>query len=388
MTPIRIPFPMQGLNEDTALTDQPSMSSPDLQNVRAYDPETGRARGGQRPGLSKYLSTQVNGSRGVQCLGRAYASVSEAMLMAVSDRTNDVIYVASHMTTPQGVRITKSSATGTVWDIEVTGVTSSASTFSGVSGMCVSGSTLYVWFDSVDAISESAVYRFNTSDGSAVSSNPWINETDDSIPAGASGIQYHYDTTTRETRVKSCMVALNSRLFLLGKSGNNIVLNSRTLSSGATDTSVTVLTATGSVTAPLRLISTAGLTTGTDQIVALAHESHSSFTPETQPTAGSYTEALSQNWNATPVSGNSADAIRDIAWHPRTSLLQTDGSIVACGKSLGSGNQEMAALSSVNGSISFSYGTIGWAEIETFENHATLTDNGGGAFYSETVTVY
>lgn len=41
-------------------------TTPIGQNVRAYEPGTARARGGQRPGLKKYITTQVNGTALIQ----------------------------------------------------------------------------------------------------------------------------------------------------------------------------------------------------------------------------------------------------------------------------------------------------------------------------------
>lgn len=61
---IELPFPVRGLDENTAYSEQPPETSPSLQNVRAYDADTGRRRGGQRPGLSKWNSNIV-GSSGV-----------------------------------------------------------------------------------------------------------------------------------------------------------------------------------------------------------------------------------------------------------------------------------------------------------------------------------
>ena len=60
--PIDLRFPIKGLDEHWGHNAQPEGTSVDLQNVRAYDPLTGRARGAQRAGQSKYLSAQVPGS--------------------------------------------------------------------------------------------------------------------------------------------------------------------------------------------------------------------------------------------------------------------------------------------------------------------------------------
>ncbi len=69
ITPLEINFPLKGVSENVSFTDQPPMTSRDAQNVVAVDPITGRARGAQRAGFSKYVSTQPNGSNNVVDLG-------------------------------------------------------------------------------------------------------------------------------------------------------------------------------------------------------------------------------------------------------------------------------------------------------------------------------
>jgi hypothetical protein len=55
-------FPVKGLDLSQAFSLQPPGTTPLGVNVRAYDPLTARRRGGQRPGLSKYVAAQVPGS--------------------------------------------------------------------------------------------------------------------------------------------------------------------------------------------------------------------------------------------------------------------------------------------------------------------------------------
>jgi hypothetical protein len=59
-------FPLKGLDLSQAFGLQPPDTTPVATNVRAYEPGTLRARGGQRPGLSKYITAQVNGSHLIQ----------------------------------------------------------------------------------------------------------------------------------------------------------------------------------------------------------------------------------------------------------------------------------------------------------------------------------
>jgi hypothetical protein len=58
-------FPIQGLNEGLPAEKQPPATSPVLLNVRSFDVEEERIRGGQRPGLVKAYATQVGDNRPV-----------------------------------------------------------------------------------------------------------------------------------------------------------------------------------------------------------------------------------------------------------------------------------------------------------------------------------
>lgn len=57
-----IPWPRRGIDENWSFSDQPALTAYDAQNVRTKDPKTGRLRGGQRAGHSKYTSTQIQAS--------------------------------------------------------------------------------------------------------------------------------------------------------------------------------------------------------------------------------------------------------------------------------------------------------------------------------------
>jgi uncharacterized membrane protein len=58
---VRVPirFPLGGLSDDKAYSAQEPGTTPDAVNVRAMEPSTGRERGGQRAGMTKYLSAVV-----------------------------------------------------------------------------------------------------------------------------------------------------------------------------------------------------------------------------------------------------------------------------------------------------------------------------------------
>lgn len=68
-------FPLAGISEHGAYTYQEEGTCVDARNVRSYDPQTGRLRGGQRAGHTRYVSSQVNGSNPVQHLTHVPSSV-------------------------------------------------------------------------------------------------------------------------------------------------------------------------------------------------------------------------------------------------------------------------------------------------------------------------
>ena len=65
---LAVGFPFKGLDENTAKNAQPPGTTLTCQNMRPYDPQTGRARGAQRAGLAKYCSAQMVAAARVQDL--------------------------------------------------------------------------------------------------------------------------------------------------------------------------------------------------------------------------------------------------------------------------------------------------------------------------------
>ena len=66
---MELPFPSAGLHEGMAAEKQPPTTSPQLKNVRPYDVEDERSRGGQRPGFVKAYDTQIGGEYPVLAIG-------------------------------------------------------------------------------------------------------------------------------------------------------------------------------------------------------------------------------------------------------------------------------------------------------------------------------
>ncbi len=58
---MNLSFPIGGIDKGRATSEQPVLTSPDLNNVRPYDTKDNRIRGGQRPGLDKRYAQQIGG---------------------------------------------------------------------------------------------------------------------------------------------------------------------------------------------------------------------------------------------------------------------------------------------------------------------------------------
>jgi hypothetical protein len=63
---IDMPFPLKGIDLSKGYGMQQPGTTVIGQNVRAYEPTSARARGGQRNGIQKYIQGQINGSASVQ----------------------------------------------------------------------------------------------------------------------------------------------------------------------------------------------------------------------------------------------------------------------------------------------------------------------------------
>lgn len=59
---MEIPFPINGLDTGKAYEKQPTLTTPACRNVRPFDTDEDRIRGGQRPSIIKAFSTQVGGA--------------------------------------------------------------------------------------------------------------------------------------------------------------------------------------------------------------------------------------------------------------------------------------------------------------------------------------
>ena len=86
LTRFDMPWPVKGLVESTGYETQPKGTTVDCQNVRAYDPGTGRSRGGQRAGLTKYSSARTADGK-VQDISQVVARDTPGSQAEVGART-------------------------------------------------------------------------------------------------------------------------------------------------------------------------------------------------------------------------------------------------------------------------------------------------------------
>lgn len=93
-TKFDMPFPQGGLVETFAFENQPRGTTVDCQNVRAYDPSTGRMRGGQRAGTAKYNSSRIADDQ-VQEIGHVVARDTPSSQAEVGARTVTAYAVTS-----------------------------------------------------------------------------------------------------------------------------------------------------------------------------------------------------------------------------------------------------------------------------------------------------
>lgn len=106
---VNVSWPARGLDENFGYETQQRGTTVDAQNVRTYDPSTGRARGAQRAGLSKYLSAQQSNAIVQELIHATTASTAGDATSSVAVRTitsaaviggNVVTFDSSSFSTP------------------------------------------------------------------------------------------------------------------------------------------------------------------------------------------------------------------------------------------------------------------------------------------------
>lgn len=105
-------FPMKGIHVVGMKNEQPEGTCYDALNVRPYDTIEGRARGGSRPGLTKYCSNTAGAFR-VQDLNYVTAISTSLVATSLSRRTITPVMVADGVIkTFSATTVTNASATG------------------------------------------------------------------------------------------------------------------------------------------------------------------------------------------------------------------------------------------------------------------------------------
>lgn len=78
-------FPKSGIDTSLEFDMQRNLSTREAENVRLYEPGTGRARGGARAGLGRYIDSTVNGAHLVQHLAVIVDPTVEGLLADLDD---------------------------------------------------------------------------------------------------------------------------------------------------------------------------------------------------------------------------------------------------------------------------------------------------------------
>ena len=199
-------FPFRGLSEYEGLTDQQGETSPDLQNVVAVDPISGRRRGAQRPGIAKFVSPLINGMSSIQDInhitgpnfdratgegqligadpsGASWTLIDNAgsgnpgggagvYQMSCWDNDGNVYIAARPNSTDMTVTVKKFNLSQVQqWTVTITHG-SSSSAIQPVAGMAVIGSRLFILFDGASAYND-AIYRYYTSTGANIDGGAW-----------------------------------------------------------------------------------------------------------------------------------------------------------------------------------------------------------------------
>jgi hypothetical protein len=87
--PVDLPFPPKGVDLSSEYELQPEGTCAVGQNVRLFEPTLSRARGGSRPGLSRFIPARVNGDLPVQHLNFVISNSADALLTVYDSQGGD-----------------------------------------------------------------------------------------------------------------------------------------------------------------------------------------------------------------------------------------------------------------------------------------------------------
>lgn len=83
-------FPTKGLEVTSEFSSQPQQTTSQANNVRGFEPTTGRERGGQRPGVSRYLPQLATAGK-IQHLNFIVDPQADALIADIDDLSPDFI---------------------------------------------------------------------------------------------------------------------------------------------------------------------------------------------------------------------------------------------------------------------------------------------------------
>lgn len=281
---VSLPFPVKGLDEGLAFDAQKPLTTPGIMNMIAGDPVTGRVRGAQRPGLTKFVDDTIDSSASIQeichtigpfftdsegqgqlvysaATGAAWGTLSDAgvelgdggdasavYLMSCWDSSGN-LYVATRTgATTDTVTIVRSAVDGTIaWTKSV--VHGSTSSPSPVMGMLCIGATLYVLWGGTSSYA-SAIYRYSTTDGTQIDAGAWK-----SNGGGANDIS----GTVFTTGTAQSLVLAGNRLVVITRTGTEGTTGPQTIrgdifnyANGTRTDSDVLVTVSGSTSDQLR----------------------------------------------------------------------------------------------------------------------------------------
>ena len=273
---VRLPFPMGGIFEGSGYEDQSNLTTVDCQNVRVVPADTtentenpstrsGRARGGQRPGLTKYLAdsdvfpvsgpplfqdinsiiwseiTPTNGdgdSVTATNSGGSFLLIDKdgnltATMGIAGEQFNTAVwgrdgfcYVATIGDRGSGdpryfVVLRKINRKGTIkWDWTTGGnlpVLDVTATDMVVRGMDVHGQILYLWLKSISGVSSEALYRVDTSNGVLLEDRTSGEETDywKLAKTGGGAFNHFYESGGETSQYLNGMAISHGKIAML-----------------------------------------------------------------------------------------------------------------------------------------------------------------------------
>lgn len=224
--PIPLPWPIGGVDENFALSDQRPGTTPSALNVRPLDATNGQRRGARRAGMSKYVAGQIAdgpiqlldvavlprgaavGTGDAMTVGTTTskvlvfptgggggtatfvsAALSTANTIGKADEDNNFYVAADNSGVVQVSRLPTNHTTATVFSTSATsGAWQNSNVAPGGSyrlcGLAVNGGVVYVY---MAGTAVSAIYRLNAVTGALMDATAWMTQAD-GLPVVALGL--------------------------------------------------------------------------------------------------------------------------------------------------------------------------------------------------------